>query len=213
MLLSAAVAAALTAPAVAAENSYPADTGAPRAVVGPSLHQWKALAAAEATVLAKKIGADSGPWQLKLAEDIDSRFAQSFSKMLMSELSTRGVQLTTRPANAVIEVKVETLHHRYDTRRYDPGTLTALAAGLWAVAELAEAASTAGVATALLVGSDAALSYFKDTSDFPSRELGVTLVAANAGVVAASTTNVYLLNYRGHDEYASQPDRTLKFAK
>lgn len=213
MMLSAAIAATLTAPALAAENSYPADTKTARAVVGPSLHQWKALATAEADVLAKKLGTESGPWQVKLAAGGDSRFAQSFGTMLTSELSARGVKLTTQASDAAIEVQAETLRHAVDKRRYWPGSLSALTAGVWLVKGLADVASGPVVATALAVGSDAALTYWKDQSDIAGGELGITLVATKAGILTSSSTNVYLLNHQGDDAYPGQSGRTLKFVK
>lgn len=212
--LAAVVAAAsLTAPAFAAENSYPADTKTPRAVIGPSLHQWKALASTEAAVLAPRLVAEAGSWQLKLAGGGDSRFAETFGKMLVSELSARGVQFTTSSSDAVIELKLDTLHHFYDKRSYVPGSLTAIAAGVWLVRGLTDIASPGVVATALTVGADVAATFAKDSADAPAGEVALTLIAGKAGYVKSSTTNVYLVNGQAMGVYLDQPGRTLHFTK
>jgi hypothetical protein len=213
LLATAVVAASLAAPAFAAENSYPADTTAPRAVVGPSLHQWKALASVEADALAQKLGPNTGPWQLKLSDGADSRFGETFNKMLISELAARGVQLSTRASDSVIELKVDTLRHFYDKRSYQPGSLTAVAAGVWLVKGLTDIASPGVVATVLTVGADVAATLARNTKDAAAGEFALTLVAEKDGLVKASTTNVYLVNYQATGVYLDQPGRTLQFIK
>lgn len=213
LLAAAAVAASLALPAFAAENSYPADTTAPRAVVGPSLHQWKAMATVEAAALAEKLGTESGPWRVVAAPGADSAFSQAFTKMLVSELSARGVKLTTRYTGAVIELQLDGVPHAYDKRSYQPGTLSAIAAGVWVVKGLADVASGGVVATAVAVGADVGHTLLKDTKDFAADELAVTLVADNAGQLVASTTNVYLLNHQGREAYEDKQGQTLKFIK
>lgn len=213
LLATALVAASLANPAFAAENSYPADTAVPRAVIGPSLHQWKALATVEADVLAQKLGSNSGPWQLKLSDGADSRFGETFNKMLISELAARGVQLSTRSSGSVIQLKVDTLRHFYDKRSYQPGTLTAIAAGVWLVKGLTDIASPGIVVTALTVGADVAATLAKDTKDAAAGEVALTLVAETDGLIKASTTNVYLVNYQATGVYLDQAGRTIPFTK
>jgi hypothetical protein len=210
----AALATTLATPAFAAENTYPADTSTPRAVIGPSLHQWQAMASTEADTLAQKLGTTSGPWRVVPAAGHDSYFAQAFSKMLVSELSARGIPLTTRAdTDSVIELQLDRIPHFYDKRSYAPGSLTKLAAGLWLVAGLAEITSPPVFLTALVVGEDYSRTKAKDTADSPKAELAITLLAGQGGGVAASTTHVYLLNSQATGAYADKPGSTLKFIK
>lgn len=207
LFTAAAVAAAMAAPAMAAD----ATNDAPAALTTPSLFQWKAMAAAEADALAKQLGKDTGPWLVK-ADSHDSRFSRSFTKMLSSELAARGVKLTTREdTKSVIDLQVER-NPLQAANEYKPGTLTLITAGLWLVKGLTEITTPAGVATALAVGTDVVLSQ-QHNADGPAAELAVNLVAASNGNVAASTTNLYVLSGQGQGAYVDLPGKTLKFSK
>lgn len=170
------------------------------------------MAAAEADSLAKQLGQGSGPWLLKAADSHDSRFSRSFTKMLTSALAARGVRLTTHESAAsVIELQVER-NPLHAEREYKPGTLSLITAGLWLVHGLVESTTPAGVATALAVGADIALSHTKSEKS-PEAELAVTRTASTNGAVAASNTSLYLLSEQGQRAYADHPGRTLKFVK
>lgn len=171
------------------------------------------MAAAEADVLAKQLGKDSGPWLVKAANAHDSRFARAFTKMLSSELSARGVHLTTREnSDAVIELQIER-NYIHGVQKYQPGTLSAITAGLWLVKGLTEITTPAGVVTALAVGTDVALSLSADKTEASGAELAVTVVATKSGDVAASNTSLYVLSGQGQGAYIDLPGKTLKFAK
>ncbi len=209
LLAAAAVAATLAAPAYAAPPDAPVD--APSKATAPSLYQWQAMAAAEATTLAKQLGPHTGPWQVRSAAGVDSRFSQAFNAMLVSELASRGVKLTTQDSQSVIELQVQG-NWVPGYQPYVPGTLTVVAAGLWLVKGITDVASPAVAATILAVGADA-LSTLADHREPTGAELAVTLVATKAGQVAASHTSLYLLTQRGTGAYVDQPGHVLKFAK
>lgn len=171
------------------------------------------MAATEASILAQRLGTESGPWVVRAADSNESSFARSFTTMLVSELTARGIQLTTRDtATSVIELKVES-NPIYREWAYQPGTLSLVTLGVWLVKGLTEVTTPAGVVTALAFGTDVVLSERAGKAETPTAELAVTLIAAKNGSVAASNTSLYLLSKNGQGSYAYLPARILKFAK
>lgn len=192
-----------------------------------ALKHWKLLADREAASLAPALLSrydhpgtagqpqQAGHWGVEISPENDSVFSRTFSRMLMSSLSSYGVPM--RVAGSASDGAVVTIH--VDRReltpqdKYIPGSLTALTAGLWIVHGLINSTTPAGVATVLAVAADIAISN-SDLATKPTSELALTLVASDQGMVAASTTSVYLIADTGNQEFATlTPAQSLHFTK
>lgn len=208
LLVAGLLSATLSAPALAmdvqADSSPP-----PVETTAASLFKWKAMAAHEATLLAPRLS--GGVWSIRIAEGHSSAFARTFHRMLVTELSARGVAISTQPSSNIIELQLDML--KAEPRQYQPGDATLVVAGLWVLKGLMDAMPLAEVATLVAAGGDLAMHQWGVPKHAAVAELAVHLVAKQQHQVVTSSTNIYLLEKRGLDAYASQPGQTLHFKR
>lgn len=174
----------------------------PQTPLAASYVAWQAMARMEAARIAPALQA-GGPWRIAPAnENWRSSFLDVFPQMLASELSARGVALTSAPGAG--ELRIDMRVNDYDGKRYRTGTLSLVAVGLWVVSFMNPTA--AGLATMGMVGADVRESE-KQLNKDGGVEVALTLQAEQGGLIAASTTGVYLtLGRENFTVKASEPD-------
>lgn len=213
MLLAAATMAAcsLTAPAFAHGHRISLDA-APQ--VSPATFQhWKTIAAREATGVVDRLGPAAGPWYVQPSDENSSFFESTFQTLLVSELSARGVQLTTRPDAPRIDIRVDVKQLPQPRLSYEPGSLSLVTAGLWVVHAVTQSLSPAGAVTVLALGADAVVSHLPERGEVPVAELAITVQATQGDAIKARQTNVYLASDLNGADYARSTSRAINFKR
>jgi hypothetical protein len=189
----------------------------------PLTGQYKAKAAHHWDVLADDIarqtqtaasGLDSPikgtPLYIKPPEK-NSAFSSAFGNFLITRLVNRGLPVTSN-AEEGLAISYETQLLRHDSSRYThlPGTLTALAAGIWVVRNIASSTASAIPTSLAITGlADYALGHY--AGEATHTELIVTTSILHDASYVFRRSDIYYIEDEDTDLFAAEaPDRPVK---
>lgn len=141
----------------------------------------------------------------------DFAFADGFRELLTTALVNQGWEVSTRPGNDALKVDVRYSAYRFDNQRayesYQYGSVTALAAGLWAFTAsaigIADAGASVGISillgTSMIEGSNALRNETPmggtqakvARNPMPKTEIIITASVADNNRIVARRSNVY----------------------
>lgn len=156
-----------------------------------SAAHWRVVAEDVANQFSLK---SSGQSVYVVPADVDTTFSKVFASQLKSSLAANGYTLSQSKAGAIeISVTVDEVQH-VTLKRYAPGTLSVLAAGVLVLRDFTETARQAvGAIAGITLATDAIISANEITKRSDT-EIVLTTVATKDGVVLMHTTNVYYLD-------------------
>ena len=155
-----------------------------------SASHWQLVAEDVASQIVQKVPAQP----VFIPSSNETTFSKVFASQLKSSLLAKGYALSPTRAGALeISVTVDDVQH-VTLNRYEPGTLTRLAAGLLVLREFTETArQVIGTAAGLLVVEDIARTV-QETEKRPNTEVVLTTVASKDGAVLVHNTDVYYID-------------------
>ena len=139
----------------------------------------------------------------------NSPFDQAFRNFLITRLVNRGVPVTAN-AKEGQAISYETQLLQHDSSRYThvPGTLTALAAGIWVVRDVIGAASAAPATIGMAGLGDYALGLYAGGATHT--ELIVTTSILDQEKYLMRKTDIYYLEDEDVDLFTEVPDQKVK---
>jgi hypothetical protein len=139
-----------------------------------------------------------------------SAFDTAFRNFLITRMVNRGLPVTTEVKDGVaVSYDIQLLRH--DSSRYThvPGTLTALAAGIWVIRGIVGSAAAAIPTTLGLTGlADFALGHY--AGEATHTELIVTTSILNNATYLLRKTDIYYIEDADTDLFTEALDRPVK---
>jgi hypothetical protein len=155
-----------------------------------SASHWQLVAQDVASQIVQRV-----PYQpIYIPSGTNTTFSKVFASQLKSSMLSKGYTLSQSPVGALhISVTVEDVQH-VTLNRYEPGTLTRLAAGLLVLREFTETArQVIGTTAGLLVVEDITRTA-QEMDKRPNTEIVLTTEATKDGNVVVHRTDVYYID-------------------
>ena len=178
-----------------------------------SAHHWDVLAddiAHQTQAAALGQGSTLHGKPLYIQPRGNSAFDSAFRNFLITRLVNRGLPVTTAPQEAVaVSYDIQLLRHSSSRYTHVPGTLTALAAGIWVIRDIASSAVSAVPATLGVTGlADYALGHY--AGEASHTELIVTTSILNGSSYLLRKTDIYYIEDEDTDLFTETSDRPAK---
>lgn len=137
-------------------------------------------------------------------------FNQAFRNFLITRLVNRGLQVSDRPeASVLIDYDTQLIRHASNRYTHIPGTLTALASGLWVIHDIVEAGVGAAPGTlGLAAVADWGLGYYAGGASHT--ELIVTTSIVTDNQYRLRKSSVYYIEEEDSDLFVEALERPTK---